>query len=91
MVTKRATKKQLERRGYLQDEAADMERSGYLTVKAAADMFNVRVDRVYRAINQQKIRVKIGDNAYTRYVHRGDWSKLVEKQREKVKAGLGLA
>lgn len=91
-MLKRETTKKTARAGsgYLADEQAAMTKQGYITVRSAADLMNVRVDRVYRAIKNLKVRVKLGDNQYTRYVHKGDWLKFMEKQRGKVLHSLGL-
>lgn len=75
---------------YLPGETTKMAAQGYITPRAAADLVHVRIDRVYRAIKAEVIRFKIGDNAWTRYVHKGDWLKLMDKVRAKAKAELGL-
>jgi hypothetical protein len=90
MLKRETIKKPPRATAYLADEQAAMARQGFITVRAAADLAHVRVDRVYRAIKNQKVKVKLGENAYTRYVHKADWLKFMEKQRERVLHSLGL-
>lgn len=78
---------------YNEEEVKEMAERGYVTPRAAADELSVRIDRVYRAIKAKQVRTKTsgeGEKVHRYYVHRGDWLKLVEKQREKLKAELGL-
>lgn len=83
---------------YNPEEVKAMEELGYITPRRAAEEAGMRIDHVYRATKARKvrgktvkgIRVKLGANAWNRYVHRGDWMALVEEKRAHARESLGL-
>lgn len=83
---------------YNPDEVAAMEEAGYITPRKAAEEAGMRIDHVYRAMKPREVRgrtvkgvrVKLGANAWNRYVHRGDWMALVERKRQHARESLGL-
>lgn len=84
---------------YNPDEVKAMAEAGYIPAREAADLCHVRIDRVYRATKPRKVRgknlkapvrVKLGTNAWNRYVHRQDWLDHMADVRQKAKAELGL-
>lgn len=83
---------------YNPDEVKAMAEQGYITPRAAAEEAGMRIDHVYRATKTRNargktvkaIRVKLGANAWNRYVHRGDWMALVERKRVRARESLGL-
>lgn len=93
------TKKTMKPRNYNADEVAAMEANGYVTPRAAAELYSVNLSMAYRATVpkviggktvQAPVRVRLGDNPRNRYLNLKDWTKYMEGKRDQIAKRYGI-
>jgi predicted DNA-binding transcriptional regulator AlpA len=89
---------------YLPDEVAVMHEQGYITPREAQELTGVTMAMVYRAMKPRlkkntkgnliqlppPVKVKIGENAWSRYIEKAGWLAYVKARREDAAKRLGM-
>ncbi len=74
---------------YLDGERDKMRIAGYITAHEAAEAAQIHVSGVYKTIEKKRVRTKIGNNKRSKYIHREDWTKVINERIARLRKALG--